>query len=444
MGLADFVKNKIQSAPNWMTLPLLHLNHFGDKVYGKRTIDFKHNIPDLDPDKMLIEMANYAIAHVPYYNKRYSGLKIRTVEDFTSNISFIDKKEVVEHFDEFISDEADNIPHVTLATSGTSGKPLHILMPSDRYVTEMAFIGRILEHTGWEYGTKASIRRKRLPTSRDYMVNPVTKEIIFDGYRTDIKYLEKMLKVIKKNNVDTLYGYPSTIAQILHLLKDNGMDISFIKRAILTSEPVTRMDYSFIKDELGIKIATYYGHTEKLILLEQIDRNKFAIEPGYGFTEIIGQDNKQVKPGEAGELVGTTFYNRVMPLLRYRTGDYAVPTGETAMIDGIMKPIVGEISGRREKSIIYRIDGSHTTAAAFEIHDEHKMTFEAIQYIQEKRGYLKVLVVKGKNFNPDDEKFMLDHYGYAMLGRQYVELEFVDKLVTMPNGKTLTVINHTI
>ncbi len=444
MGLADFVKNKIQSAPNWMTLPLLHINKFGDKVYGKRTIDFKRNIPNLDPDRMLIEMANYAIAHVPYYRKRYQGLRIQTVSDFTSNISFIDKEEVVKYFNEFVSDDAEKIPHVTLSTSGTSGRPLKMLMPSDRYVTEMAFVGRILEHSGWKYGIKASIRKKRLPINRDYMVNPVTKEIIFDGYRTDDRYLAKMLKVIKKNNVDTLYGYPSTISQLLHIFKDHGTDLGFIKRVILTSEAVTQNHYSFIEDELGIKIATFYGHTEKLILLEQINRDILAIEPAYGFTEIIGPDGKPANPGQEGELVGTTLYNRVMPLLRYRTGDYAVPTGEVMTIDGIDKPTVKAISGRREKSIIYRHDGSYTTANAFEIHDERKMSYEAIQYVQETRGYLKVLVVKGKDFNPDDEQFMIDHYGYAMSGRQYVKIEYVDKLISQPNGKTLTVINNTI
>lgn len=444
MGIADFVKNKLQLAPNWLTLPLLHLNRFGDRVYGGRSREFKRDIPGIDPERKLLEMVNYAIGHVPYYRDRYAGVRIGSVEEFRSRIGFIDKQEVCDHPEAFISDEAGSIPHVTLSTSGTTGKPLRMLMPSDRYVTEMAFIGRILEHSGWTYGAKASIRRRRLPEGTDFIVNPVTKEIIFDGYRTNREYLEKMVRTMRRHGVDTLYGYSSTINQLLHLFRNHGFDTGFIHRAILTSEAVLPSHYSFIEDELGIKIVTFYGHTEKLILMEQLDRHTLTIEPGYGFTEIIGEDGLPVKAGEEGELVGTTFYNRVMPLIRYRTGDFATPTGKTVTVDGITKPTVSSISGRRDKSIIYRHDGSHTTAAAFEIHDEHRMSFEAIQYVQERRGHLKVLVVKGDNFNPADEEYMLDHYGYAMLGRQYVTIEYVDRLIVQTNGKTLTVINKTI
>lgn len=445
MGLADFVKNKLQLAPNWITIPLLRLNHMGDRIYGSRMLEFKRNIPQIDPEQKLVDMANYAIAHVPYYRDRYSGHKITSTADFQRTFKFIDKEEVVAHFDEFISDEIDTIPHVTLSTSGTSGKPLRMLMNADRYVTEMAFNTRMLDRDGWDYGVRASIRKKQLAKGKDFIVNPATKELIFDGYRTDREYLAKMLETMRRNGCVTLYGFPSNILQILHRMRDYGLDTTFIRRAILTSEAVTPAHYQFIEDEMGIKILTFYGHTEKLILIELLDRHTFTIEPGYGFAEIIGEDDMPVTlPGEEGELVGSTFYNRAMPLLRYRTGDYATFTGKYVAVDGIDKPTVGSISGRREKSIIYRHDGSYTTANAFEIHDERAMSFEAVQYLQERRGYLVVLVVKGSHFNPDDEAFMRRHYGYAMLGEEYVEIRYVDSLIVQPNGKTLTVVNRTI
>lgn len=445
MGLADFVKNKLQLAPNWITIPLLRLNRLGDKIYGAKMREFKRHIPEIDPERKLLEMANYAIAHVPYYRSRYKGKRINSIDDFRNCFGFIDKEEVVAHFDEFISDEIDSIPHLTLSTSGTSGRPLKLIINADRYVTEMAFNTRMLERAGWDYGVRASIRRKQLPAGKDFIVNPATKELIFDGYRTDREYIAKMLGTMRRLGCVTLYGYSSTISQVLHCMKNYGLDASFIRLAILTSEPVLPSHFEFIEDEMGIKIVTFYGHTEKLIFLEQVDRHTFTIEPGYGFVEIIGDDGKPVvSPGAEGELVGSTFYNRAMPLLRYRTGDYATLTGKTMIVEGITKPTVDSISGRRDKSIIYRIDGSYTTAAAFEIHDERRMSFEAIQYLQERRGYLVVLVVKGHNYDPADEAFMLHHYGHAMLGEEYVEIRYVNTLITQPNGKTLVVVNQTL
>lgn len=443
MELADFLKSGLQKAPNWATLPLLRLNCLGDLMYGRRCRDFKRGIPRLDPERMLTEMANYAIAHVPYYRERYRGVTIRSVADFQACFSFIDKAEVTAHFNEFISDEAARIPHVVLYTSGTTGRPMKVIQPADRYVTEMAFLTSFLDHSGWNYGVKASVRKQQMPPGRDFMVNPATKEIIFDGYRTDREYLTRMMRTIRRCGADTLNGFGTNITQLLHMFLKYGIDISPIKRVIMTSEPVLPEYYAFIEDRLGIKIVSHYGHTEKLILMEQISRDRLAVEPGYGFTEIIGPDGLPARPGCRGELTGSTFYNHVMPLLRYRTGDFTVPTGESVTIDGIVKPTVGRVSGRHDKVLMYRHDGTTASATAFNIHDERRMSFEAVQYVQERRGYLKVLVVKGDNYNADDEAFMLRHFGYAMLGREYVSVEYVDTLRSLPNGKTPIAINTT-
>ena len=47
-SLADFIKNRIQEAPNWIMLPLLHLNRFGDKVYGSAMKRFQKELMDVD------------------------------------------------------------------------------------------------------------------------------------------------------------------------------------------------------------------------------------------------------------------------------------------------------------------------------------------------------------------------------------------------------------
>lgn len=442
MGIADFLKDKVSGAPNWLTLPLLHMNRLGPMSFGPSMIRFKKSIPNIDPEEKLVDMVNYAIRHVPYYRDRYKGLSIRSVSEFENKIGFIDKEEVTKHASEFVSELACKIPHVVRSTAGTTGKPLHMLIPSDRYITEMAFVTGAWERAGWDYGIRASIRRKVLPQGKDFIVNPATREIIFDGYRTDESYLRKMRDVLKRNGVTTLYAYTSTAFQLLKQFKHYGIDVSFLKLALLTSEGVNDMQKRFIEDEMGLKISSFYGHTEKLIFIERVDSNTHAIEDAYGFTEIVGADGLLAKAGESGELVGTTFYNRVMPLIRYRTGDYATVTDRRIEIGNRSRRVVSSIEGRREKNLIYRHDGTTASATAFEIHDEHVMHVDGLQYVQHKPGYMVVNVIKGANFTDVDEAFMIQHYGHAMGGTEFVSLNYVDSLVSEPNGKTLTVINN--
>ena len=92
--------------------------------------------------------------------------------------------------------------------------------------------------------------------------------------------------------------------------------------------------------------------------------------------------------------------------------------------------------------MIYRHDGTTASATAFEIHDEHVMHVDGLQYVQHKPGYMVVNVIKGANFTDVDEAFMIQHYGHAMGGTEFVSLNYVDSLVSEPNGKTLTVINN--
>lgn len=442
MGIADFLKDRISNAPNWLTEPLLHINCLGPLAFGPSMLRFKKSIPTIDPEKKLVDMANYAITHVPYYRKRYRGLTIKSAHEFEEKIGFIDKDEVNRNSAEFLSDLAPSIPHITRRTSGTSGKPLHIEIPRNRYITEMAFVTRAWEHAGWNYGIRASIRKKILPPGKNYIVNPATREIIFDGYRTDKEYLAMMARVMKRNHVSSIYAYPSTAFQALKLFQKHGIDISFIRHALLTSEGISPLQYHFIENELGIKISSFYGHTEKLIFIEQTDINTHVIEEAYGYTEIIGPDGNPVRPGNEGELVGTTFYNRVMPLLRYRTGDYATLSDRTMPERNYSRRILSSISGRHENNRILRHDGSYTSSTVFEIHDEMALPIDGIQYLQERPGYMDVLVVKGLNFSSTHERKMLDHFAYAMGGEEYVKIRYVNSLIVEPNGKTLTVINR--
>ena len=181
MRAADFIKNKLQEAPAWLMLPLLHLNRLGTLVYGPRMRRFRKSIPSIDPEQKLVEMANYAIEHVPYYRKRYNGAKIESTADFKRVFGFIDKDTVRANYEDFISDEAERLPHVELRTSGTSGRPMKFMIPADRYVTEMAYLTRLWDRHGYHSGIRATMRRKELPAGRDYLVNPATREIIFDG-----------------------------------------------------------------------------------------------------------------------------------------------------------------------------------------------------------------------------------------------------------------------
>jgi phenylacetate-CoA ligase len=58
------------------------------------------------------------------------------------------------------------------------------------------------------------------------------------------------------------------------------------------------------------------------------------------FVEILGRDGRTLAPGERGEITLTGGFNPCLPLLRYRTGDYA------ALRFGAGEPVLVDLEGR--------------------------------------------------------------------------------------------------
>lgn len=440
MGLADYIKNELPKWPNWFNGLLLRMNILGGFVYGKGYRQFRKTMEFSYPDEKLIEIVNYAIKSVPYYRKKYGDLQIKSKKDFEGKIGFIDKDEVMANWDDFLVDNIDWSKCVTGTTGGTSGKPLKLVLPKNRYIHSLAFWHKELEWFGWKYHTRGVIRNHKLSEGRDYMISPVLKEIIFDAFRIDEKYAKKIWKVLKKKNIQYMHCYPSAIFQFLKLCKKQNLDISFIKACFLASEGVTEVQRRFIEEEMGIKIYSFFGHSEKLIMAGNCPEcSSYHIEESYGYCELVDSTGKVIaEPGVMGEMVGTTFANRYFPLIRYRTGDYSqYSKHEECPIHGKQYRLLDGVIGRWDKSLIYRVDGTTTSITAMNLHEKIYEHIDGLQYIQEEKGKLRVLIIKNEKFTKEDEKYMIEHHTNAMKSEDSISIEYVDKLIFLDNGKFL-------
>lgn len=444
MHFADYLKSCSKSMPNWLGEAMLRMNFLSNNMFGPQVARFRQTIPNIDPNKRLIDMANYAIANVPYYRNKYKGLVITSIEQFVNEIEPITKKTVTAHQDEFKSDLAKD--YIITSTSGTTSKPLTMLMPKNRYVTEMSFVGKAWNEAGWKFTPRATLRREHLKEGTIFEVNPFTKEYIFDGFNRSDDYCRKAWEVMKSRNISTIYSYPMSCYEFLKRLCDLGLDTSFIKLALLTSEPVTDIQYKFIKEKLDINISSFYGHTEKLIFARSLNGfSNFVIEPAYGFTELLGSDGLPVRNiGSEGELTGSTLYNYAMPLLRYRTNDWAEFGGNIIDSDGVEKMLITKIHGRRDNSVIYRNDGVTISDSNLTFHGEILEHLDGLQFVQNERGYLRCLIKPNSGFNDNDMELLKHTLSSAMLGDDFYSIECVDEFIIQPNGKFLLLVNTTL
>ena len=243
--------------------------------------------------------------------------------------------------------------------------------------------------------------------------------------------------MLKQRKIRFIQAYPSSAYLFCKICRDLDLNIDFIKCFLTGSEPVLDIHRHLIEDVMGLKISSFYGHSEKLIIGGDCElNNDIHFEPTYGYAELIDDNGIPVnKVGDIGELVGTGFNNYGMLLLRYKTGDYAEYVGEFCEMCGRKGLIVRNIEGHRNQNIIYKSDNTYTTITALNLHGELYDQIDGLQYEQHIKGELIVSLIKNKNFKVNSHNIFLNHFQNALGNNGHVEIQYVEYLNNLNNGK---------
>ena len=431
----DKILRIINVKNNFITNLILKFNFFHKYLYGLNYFialrEIKNNS---DHTKKLINYVNTAISNTEYYSK-YDNIK--SLDDFLSNINFTSKNVILNNFNSVLNRSFDKKNFVYGTTSGTSGKPMKLYIPKNRYQYELASVHSVWKRYGWNYETRAVIRNHKLDDDFIYQIKPLTKEIIFDAFRLNDNYVREIHSILIKKKINFLQAYPSSAYLFCKTCFRLGLKLDSIKCIFTASEPLFDFQRNFIENTMGLKISNFYGHSEKLIFAGDCpDTDYLQFENFYGFVELIDSNGNQInKSGEIGELVGTGYYNNGMFMLRYKTGDYAEYVSNKCAKTGKLGLVVKNIQGHRNNNLIFKSDGTFTSTTALNLHDDLYDKIDGIQYIQSQKGCLKINLIKNNSFVDLDKDRFYNHFKYAMGANSKVEIAFVTKLTSLDNGK---------
>jgi phenylacetate-CoA ligase len=427
-----------------LKLLLIKFNFFypyilGYKYFKYKKYRIKNNFFKFNSEGDLFQIIKNSVLTIPYYKNRYCLKNINSLNDFVFNFEFIDKDIVMNNWEDFQLPGNYQSKIVTGTTGGTSGKPLKLVLPKNRYVFELATMYSMWENIGWHGQTRAVIRNAHLSGNQSFKVDILKKEVIFDGFRTSKDYYYTIYNTIKNHNISFIHAYPSSAYQFSLFLKKENLDVSFIKGFFCGSEALLAEQKQLIQNDLGLSIYHWYGHSEKLVLGGYCKGSDLIhIEPTYGYFELIDDKDEPIKEvGKVGEIVGTTLHNPYMPLIRYRTGDFAEYAGDYCKHCNRYLTLLKNIQGRWDKNKIYLKDGSYVTTTALNLHSDLYLHIDGIQYVQKEKGELDIYLVKGDNFSETIEKELKTHFDNSFLGKCNYQFIYKGKLEKETNGKFL-------
>jgi phenylacetate-CoA ligase len=146
-----------------------------------------------------------------------------------------------------------------------------------------------------------------------------------------------------------------------------------------------------VEEVFGCRVYRWYGHAERVVLAGEGARTPlFYFFPTYGYVEFGLPDADGLC-----EIIGTSFHNRAMPLIRYRTGDYArlVENGRE-----FSWPAASEIVGRGHEFLV-SAGGRRISLTAFNMHDAVFDHLYAVQFYQDAPGRAEFRYIPGPRFD---------------------------------------------
>lgn len=311
----------------------------------------------------------YAREKFPCYRKMYelSGvldLEINTFADI-QRVPIIDKAWAREHFVEFHG-------AYKLNTGGSSGEPTAFWADKQCWAREWAHMHLIWEMLGYDYrDLKLAIRGRNL-WKTPFVYNPVHNEYIINTYMSVTDYAPELERLFAKRNVKWFHGYPSSIYQFI-LECEWAFGVEETRRLfrtvgglLLSSEfPLPYMKDKF--NEFGLRWISWYGHTEMCVLAyDKNCCNSYHPFATYGLAEVVD-----------GHLIGTSFHNFDMPLIRYDTGDLVEATARTT--GGLVSEFA--IKEGRSGDFIEDKHGKQIPLTAL-IFGRHHKAFDVADYVQ--------------------------------------------------------------
>jgi phenylacetate-CoA ligase len=311
-------------------------NRKGELLAYRLTHPDSYNFEN-EQKELLFTILNYAKKNVPYYRTLISNIQLdkQSVISQLKVLPLLSKAIIREQMENIYSDQFEKDFSYWKKTGGSTGEPL-------KYP-----VSRNFEHVhGRCFYTIMGLNKKDTIVAIDgTQINKdlQEKKIFWEEgkpnfpygsvhYSTAHMYDENMPYYIDHLNSikpALMRGHTSGFQYLSKYLIKNQIKLQFkLKGIYLTAESIDSACTEILKESFNCPVYGQYGHSEvSIFAFTMADSFEYICSPIYGYTEILDEQGKHVNEGESGEVVVTGFSNKVMPFIRYKTGDIAVYGG---------------------------------------------------------------------------------------------------------------------
>ena len=386
-------------------------------------------------NQRLRRLISHAYEKVPYYRSvmqqsHLTPSDINTVDDLKL-LPYLTKDIARERIDDLLASDIKRSKTEFWHTSGTSEPPLKLVLDKSTVAWERAEAMRRLLWLGYTDGNRLAIVRGAPLTNPNKIFKYLSfnRELRISLMRSDERSLFIIASELKKFEPDFITGWPSCIFLLASWMKRNNFRIPSPKYILTSSENLYPHYKKEIESFFGARVIDSYGQNELVATAVQCSHGKgYHSVMEMGITELIPFREPFY------EIVGTSFCSPSMPLIRYRTGDLAIPSA-LPCICGRATPTLATVVGKTSDLVI-KVSGedffTNEPHLALYRYDE----IREAQIVMGSDDGIRVLVVPWDSISADTISRLTDDLKELFgSSSSRLSVEVVSEIAAAPSGK---------
>jgi len=283
------------------------------------------------------------------------------------------------------------------------------------------------------------------PGGRLWMYEPIKRHLILSSDHLEERYMPRYAEALMRHRPAFIEAFPSALYPLARWLAAHPLPefTGAVKGVMLYSENVYGFQMRTFREVFRCPVLKHYGHSERVLMAASMPADdRYFFWPQYGWFELLDADGCPItRPGVLGYIVGTSFDNKVMPFVRYRTGDLAVLSDRGhGSLPGF--PVCESIEGRLQEFLVckdHRLISITTLGSA---HFPELAEVEAIQYEQDRPGDVALKVVMARAPSVEMQKRLAAAIRDKTQGGCEAKVVRVERIERTMRGKFRMLIQH--
>lgn len=331
-------------------------------------------------------------------------------------------------------------------TGGTSGVPLKLVRSFEGIVFEQAVLDRMMNLVGVQpRSMRTALLRgdnvidPRILESTDGVSADGGRQRIYCAHHVSPENVDRLVDSLEKFSPQLLCAYPSALENLCRLLQERGRTLK-VASVTTSSEVLRPAAWAMARDTLGCRLVDYYGQAERCAFAYASAPREYRFMPGYSHVEFKPHDSSALPAASNQrlyEIIGTTFWNTLMPLVRYRTGDLIMLPAEWGKVE-LEQLALGLRTFRgvlgREQEIVVTPKAVRLTG--FETLPHEVANVLRIQVVQDSLQSARILVIPARGFGAEDAAKLLENARARVPEDVHLTVEIANWLRRTPRGKT--------